>query len=469
MSFLFERSDMFEFIAEKLIENHVFCTLFSDMETGQGHGERQKLNKMLDELIKEEQEQNSELQRSDKNWEEEVKQLKKVVADKDKELSVAIKRQRMRTLGYVDDLNQLGSTKAELEASKEYAPLKAELDEVQEELSDMEENLKTDISGEQPHCWQEISNEGNFRKQLPEQEREINEELRLKEEQLRQQLSVNEESFKQKLSEELMKFNQELAEQDEAIRRQLLHKDQTLQKMLTEVCQQWKGRAQQWSERQKQMEEMLEQKEKAREEEEEIYKQETQRIREELRKLQDASAEEKKKHHEVLEKLRKEAEDHRRELKEVVLIRSELQRSATNYEEVVYQLRKGLADKDVELTTAMAKYQMKTFAYSNTVDQLTSTRADLDEASREHTALKKEHLKLLEELQESHQRQLLDMEDKFKKEISEEHEKCLQKKSSIEKYFRKQLLEEERKFNQELRLKEEQIKLELLMNEEDVD
>lgn len=30
-------------------------------------------------------------------------------------------------------------------------------------------------------------------------------------------------------------------------------------KMLTEVCQQWEGRAQQWTERQKQMEEKLEQ------------------------------------------------------------------------------------------------------------------------------------------------------------------------------------------------------------------
>lgn len=158
MSFLFETFDMFEFIAEKLVENHVFCTLVSDMETGQGQGERQKLSKMLEELIKEEQEQKSELQRSAKNWEEEVKHLKKVVADKDKELSMAIKRQRMRTVGYVDDLNQLGS--------KEYAPLKAEsgqeLDEVQEKLSDMEENLKTDISEEQPYCWQEISNEENF-------------------------------------------------------------------------------------------------------------------------------------------------------------------------------------------------------------------------------------------------------------------------------------------------------------------
>lgn len=470
MSFLFKTFEMFECIAEKLIENHIFCTLFSDMETGQGQGERQKLNKMLEELIKEEQEQNSELQRSDKNWEEEVKQLKKVVADKEKELSMAIKRQRMRTVGFVDDLSQLGSTKPELGTGKEYAPLKAEsgqeLDEVQVKLSDMEENLKTDISGEQLNCWQEIPNEENFRKQLPEQKRKINEELRLKEEQLRQQLSVNEESFKQKLSEELMKFNQELAEQDEAIRRQLLHKDLTLQKMLTEVCQQWEARAQQWSERQKQMEEMLEQKEKAREEEEVTYKQETQRLQEELRKLQDASAEEKKKQHKVLEKLRKEAEDHRRELKEVVLIRSELQRIATNYQEVVHQLRKGLADKDVELTTAIAKYQMKTFAYSNTLHQLKSTRADVYEASREYTALKEEHLKLLEELQESHQRQLFDMEDKFKKEISEEHEKCFQKKSSIEKYFRKELMEEERKFNQELRLKEEQIKLELLKNEE---
>lgn len=74
MSFLFETFDMFEFIAEKLIENRVFCTLFSDVETGQGQGERQNLNKMLEELIKEEQEQNSELQGSDKNWEEEVKQ-----------------------------------------------------------------------------------------------------------------------------------------------------------------------------------------------------------------------------------------------------------------------------------------------------------------------------------------------------------------------------------------------------------
>lgn len=74
------------------------------------------------------------------------------MADKDKE--------RMRTVGYVDDLNQLGSIKAELEASKEYAPLKAEggqeLGEVQEKLSDMKQNLKMDISEEQPYCWQEI-------------------------------------------------------------------------------------------------------------------------------------------------------------------------------------------------------------------------------------------------------------------------------------------------------------------------
>lgn len=414
----------FEFTAEKLLESHVFCTLFSDVETPEGQGEWQKLAKVLEEVIKKAQEQNGALQRSVKNWEEEVDQLKKAVADKDKELSVANKRQQMRTVGYLDDLNQLGSTAAELEASEQNAPLKAEsgqeLDEVheshQEKLSDMEAKRETDISEEQPNNWQ-ISNEENLRKPLLEQDRKFNEEPRL-------QLSMDEASFKEKLSEALRKFSQELGDQDEAIRRQLLHKDQALQKMLSEVCQRWQGRAQRWSERQKQMEEMLEQKEKAREEEEEAYKRETQRLQEVLRQLRDTSAEEKKKQYEVLEKLRKEAEDQRRKLKEIFLTRSELRRSATNYEEVVYQLKKGLADKEAELTTALAKYQMKTLAYSEAVDQLNSTRAELEEAGKEYAALKEDQLKQLEELQERHRRQLFDMEDRFKDEISEERENC---------------------------------------------
>lgn len=39
-----------------------FCALFSDMETAQEQGDQKKLTRMLEETIKEVQEQNGELQ-----------------------------------------------------------------------------------------------------------------------------------------------------------------------------------------------------------------------------------------------------------------------------------------------------------------------------------------------------------------------------------------------------------------------
>lgn len=145
---------------------------------------------------------------------------------------------------------------------------------------------------------------------------------------------------------------------------------------------------------------------------------------------------------------------------------SELQRSVWKLEKEVNLLKKGLADKDAGLSTAIEKCRTRTVAYSEALNQLSITKAELEEAGKEFAALKEDHVKQLEDIQESHQRELFDIEEQFKKAISEEHELCLQEISKNGENSRKQLLEQEENFNDELRLMEEQMTLQLSLNEE---
>lgn len=65
--------------------------------------------------LKELQEENNELHRSAETRVEDIALLKELLADKSKKVSIAIKKQQMRSVTHANTLNVLSSTKVELE------------------------------------------------------------------------------------------------------------------------------------------------------------------------------------------------------------------------------------------------------------------------------------------------------------------------------------------------------------------
>ncbi|TWW55442.1 hypothetical protein D4764_09G0004910 [Takifugu flavidus] len=110
-----------------------------------------------------------------------------------------------------------------------------------------------------------------------------------------------------------------------------------------------------------------------------------------------------------------------------------------------------LEQGDIELLTA-----------AKSGNQLSSTEAQLDDSTRKCAAVEEQ----LQELQESHRREVMQMTEHFKKHISEHEQRCLQEISRAEESSRNQLLEQHKRFKEELSKKDEQIKLQLSRNED---
>lgn len=110
-----------------------------------------------------------------------------------------------------------------------------------------------------------------------------------------------------------------------------------------------------------------------------------------------------------------------------------------------------LEQGDIELLTA-----------AKSGNQLSSTEAQLDDSTRKCAAVEEQ----LQELQESHRREVMQMTEHFKKHISEHEQRCLQEISRAEESSRNQLLEQHKRFKEELSKKDEQIQLQLSRNED---
>lgn len=98
---------------------------------------------------------------------------------------------------------------------------------------------------------------------------------------------------------------------------------------------------------------------------------------------------------------------------------------------------------------------------AKSVNQPSSAKAQPDESGQKRAAVDEQ----LQELRESHRREVTRMAESFKKQISEHERRCLQEISRAEESSRNQLLEQHKRFKEELSKKEEQMKLRLSQNE----
>lgn len=228
---------------------------------------------------------------SGKKWREEVGRLKQALSEQDEQMRQYFIRWKMRSATHAAAVNQLNSTKAELEESnRKCAALEEQLQEQQashrRELLNMNMQFKQQLSEQEQRCFQEISRaEESSRNQLLEQQRWFNEELSEKDEQMKLQLSINEDIFRKQLSDESAKLTKERADHEEAVKKQLSNKDESLKSTMAQLCHQWEARVQQWSQQQRLLEKMLEEKEKARQQLEEASKLEIHHLQEEILKL----------------------------------------------------------------------------------------------------------------------------------------------------------------------------------------
>lgn len=224
-------------------------------------------------------------------WREEVCNPNQALADQDERIRQSIMRWKWRSAFHTVAVNQLNSTKAELEESnRKCVALEEQLQQQQashrRELLNISRKFQQQLSEQEQRCFQEISRaEESSRYQLLEQQRWFNEELSKKDELMKLQFSINEDIFKKQLSDESAKLNKEHADREEAMKKQLSDQKESLRSTLAELCHQSEVRAQQWSHQQRRLEEMLEEKEKTVQLQEEASKLEIQHLQEEIIKL----------------------------------------------------------------------------------------------------------------------------------------------------------------------------------------
>lgn len=127
----------------------------------------------------------------------------------------------------------------------------------------------------------------------------------------------------------------------------------------------------------------------------------------------------------------------------------ELKASVETWRIKVEELEKKLADTEKELSNAGKMRIRRAVTHTETLAELSSTEAALEESQLKCVALEETFEKTLEEKDESHQRELQEKEESMKKMIQEEHEREL-----------------DIRFDGELQKKEENMKQELLLLEQ---
>lgn len=139
-----------------------------------------------------------------------------------------------------------------------------------------------------------------------------------------------------------------------------------------------------------------------------------------------------------------------------------MQTSGMKWRDEVGRLKQALADQDEQIRQSFVRWKMRSATHAAAVNQLSSTKAELEESKRKRAALEEQ----LQELQASHQRELLRMSAHFKQQLSEQEQRCFQEVCRAEESSRNQLLEQQRWFSEELSKKDEQMKLQLSINED---
>ncbi|TWW73820.1 trichohyalin-like isoform X1 [Takifugu flavidus] len=221
------------------------------------------------------------LELSMETWREEVQHLREALAEKEEQLSRAVKRRHMRTVADVETLTQLNTTQAALkESNLKCASLEETLHSQQQEK---EERHKRELMEQEEGFNQKLLvNEEEFERKLEEEKQRFDE----KKEALRQQLFRQDDKFKKLLEEEQYKYHEKIFEKEESMKQQLLTQEETHNKMLADVCQRWETTSQKWV----QMRELLEQKilesQRLRQEEQEKTKEELQRLSEAILQLE---------------------------------------------------------------------------------------------------------------------------------------------------------------------------------------
>lgn len=195
--------------------------------------------KAAGELLREEMEklkvEKQELQTSADSWEQEVNQLRELLADKEQQVSRAARSGQMEADAHRETLSLLRSTRAALEESK----------------------LRS------------ASREEELLQQVTRACRELREE---------------EEARRRELSEAEERFEERLAEKEEELHERLLQQDE-LMKLLNRVCQEWEASARLWAEKQREVGELIRENTNIWKQVEAEYKREVRHLREDLLQL----------------------------------------------------------------------------------------------------------------------------------------------------------------------------------------
>lgn len=147
-------------------------------------------------------------------------------------------------------------------------------------------------------------------------------------------------------------------------------------------------------------------------------------------------------------------------------VKDEQQRLAERRMAEITQLKLALADKDEELSRSIKRWQTGTLDHVEVMKQLTSERAQLDRCHQKCAALEESHLKQLREMQEAHRREISDMKQRFERELARQEQRRLREISELEDKAREQLLRQEKRLTEELGEREEQTELRLSLHEE---
>ncbi|TWW67136.1 GRB10-interacting GYF protein 2-like [Takifugu flavidus] len=214
-------------------------------------------------------------------WREEVQHLREALAEKEEQLSRAVKRRQMRTVAHVEALTLLNSTQAALKESE----LKC---------ASLEETLHS----------QQQENEETHRRELMEQEEGLNQKLlviqeefetKLQEERqrsheekeaMRQQLFLEEKTFQKLLDEETQKYHEKILQKEELMKQQLVVKEENFNRMLADVHQRWERTAQTWVQMNEELEHKINESQRFRTHEEAKNKEELQRLSEAILQLE---------------------------------------------------------------------------------------------------------------------------------------------------------------------------------------
>ncbi|TWW71429.1 hypothetical protein D4764_17G0009120 [Takifugu flavidus] len=172
------------------------------------------------------------LESSMETWREEVQHLREALAEKEEQLSRAVKRGQMRTVAHVETLTQLNSTQAALkESNLKCASLEETLHSQQQEKE--ERHRRELIEQEEGFHQKLLVIEEEFETKLEEEKHRFNEEK----EALRQQLFLQQEKFKKLLDEEKHKYNEKIIKIEESMKQQLVAKEQNFNRMVADVYQ----------------------------------------------------------------------------------------------------------------------------------------------------------------------------------------------------------------------------------------